>query len=521
MRKNTLLALSLFFGLCLVLFACRKDIDRFVNDRDAPPSFQLEAAKIWRAQNIGNNDGRKILKPHWDDAYTLTTANRETILVVPASGVPMDNKDIQFMRFFFFTLNGNTVSGGKIVEVLAKKYDLKNNIDVVLKNYDGKVINNYNGAVLMYDINYNYTKSSNFEGGKLTAKETRILSMPVKGRAQGMLMSTPNPERLSSGSGSCPVVFPNNVGFPPSYCAGGTIHVSIVNEWDSQTHCLISVTQTFLSVTCPVASGSGSGSGSGGGGDPGPGGGGGGGGGGGVVIIDPDNDPLDYCKQRLAISRRSSDATISPIYSTVLLNTKNTGNEYGANIKISSLSNFSSYKNSPVTTNGSTNSWTPGFTWNAADGYTLGFTHGHPAGSGPSPADVWAAIIPAYNGMNSASTSDKDYYKANAFVNTETSGGNYIVTIRVWSGIDSLYQSSYSTPAQKAQFDANYIQYVQNYTAAHQNGTKGEASAYALFKLFPNMLNIYHAASNSSDYNPYLNNYGSPSTPTTNAICLP
>ncbi len=71
MKKNVLVGLTLFFSLCLVLFACRKDIDNFVKGREAPASMQLEAAKIWRLQHLEGNSNRKILTPHWKYAWTV------------------------------------------------------------------------------------------------------------------------------------------------------------------------------------------------------------------------------------------------------------------------------------------------------------------------------------------------------------------------------------------------------------------------------------------------------------------
>jgi hypothetical protein len=33
------------------------------------------------------------------------------------------------------------------------------------------------------------------------------------------------------------------------------------------------------------------------------------------------------------------------------------------------------------------------FTWDSTNGYTIGFTHDHPNGTGPSPADIFSMVI--------------------------------------------------------------------------------------------------------------------------------
>ncbi|WP_345329242.1 hypothetical protein [Mucilaginibacter defluvii] len=45
MKKGTLFSLSLLFGICLLLFACKRDIDNYLHDRKEAPSMLLESAK--------------------------------------------------------------------------------------------------------------------------------------------------------------------------------------------------------------------------------------------------------------------------------------------------------------------------------------------------------------------------------------------------------------------------------------------------------------------------------------------
>ena len=94
------------------------------------------------------------------------------------------------------------------------------------------------------------------------------------------------------------------------------------------------------------------------------------------------------------------------------------------------------------------------------------------------------------------------FYKINATVTAETYYANYAVTIRDWSTIDSLYKNSYSTPQQKTDFTNKYSAYATEYFNAHLVSAAGDASAYALSKLFPGALNIYKAPANSTEYKP-------------------
>src|SRR5690554_1654169 len=137
MKKNILLTLITFFTVCLFLFACRKDIANFVKGREVSTSIPLETAKLWRAQNLTST--YNVLKPHWDDAWQMETTNNESLFVVPAN-TPFESTDMEVKRFFFFTLNGTSVTNGQIVEIMGNNYDLNKNIDFILTNYDNNTI---------------------------------------------------------------------------------------------------------------------------------------------------------------------------------------------------------------------------------------------------------------------------------------------------------------------------------------------------------------------------------------------
>ena len=197
MKTTTLIKSALFLCFCLLLSACNKDISSLVKNRAAPQPIQIDAAKGWREQHLASRPGQKILKPQWDDAWSVTTNSKERMLVVPAPNPRIDNPDEQLLRFFFFTLKENTIVNGRIVEVLGHKYNLKENIDMLLKNYDSDVIYSFNGAFLFYDINYHNIESRTFKEGKIQSNmTTRISTMSVEEVKK--MMADPNVVKKNS-----------------------------------------------------------------------------------------------------------------------------------------------------------------------------------------------------------------------------------------------------------------------------------------------------------------------------------
>ena len=159
--------------------------------------------------------------------------------------------------------------------------------------------------------------------------------------------------------------------------------------------------------------------------------------------------------------------------------------------------------NTPVTTNGDASTWAPTVTWDSTNGYTLGFSHGHPGGTGPSPADVFAIFTQiGHNPLRSVSASDLQYYEKNASVTTMTSTGSYIVSISNWTALTNIYNNSYATTTEQANFVSNYQNQGDIYSQNNINATPGDAGAWALIQMFPGAINIYYAPPNSTNYSP-------------------
>ena len=257
MKKNTLYFLTLMFSVCLLLFACRKEIEYFVNDRVEAPSTQLENAKIWRMRHLKKDSRSEALKPFWDNSWIIKSSNG-ALIVVPAPEKKVDNKQLSVRRFFIFSLSGNAISDGRIVELTGDSYDVEKNVDHLLKNIGRSTIHNFNGAVITYDINYSFLESTTYQNGNSNATETRLINSAVGDFNK-------REPKVYSRSSSCDAVSPTFIGFPASLCANGwvTFLKHTVTDADG---CLISETYTFVNISCPSTGGGGSSGGSGSGG---------------------------------------------------------------------------------------------------------------------------------------------------------------------------------------------------------------------------------------------------------------
>jgi len=140
--------------------------------------------------------------------------------------------------------------------------------------------------------------------------------------------------------------------------------------------------------------------------------------------------------------------------------------------------------------------------------YTIGFGHDHPAGDVPSPNDVWQLFYPPYNvsSLRNAGSAAIQFYENNAAVAATTPNGNFIVTITDWSSMQTYYYNNYSNSTQQNTFNTNFVTYGQDYLNNNPSASAGEASAYALMKTFPGMINIFESIGHDSNtYYPLTN----------------
>src|SRR5690606_34866731 len=106
----------MFFTGLLVLFSCRKDIEYYIQGRAASSPQTLENAKIFYLVNLDSENVGNRLNPHWKDSWAIGRDDGSSLLVVPSNGKKLNNKDFTFRRFFIFSLSGDEVADGRIVE---------------------------------------------------------------------------------------------------------------------------------------------------------------------------------------------------------------------------------------------------------------------------------------------------------------------------------------------------------------------------------------------------------------------
>lgn len=180
MKKHVLFLLSLFFAICFLIFACRRNIDNFIgNKQQAEVSSPiLESAKIWNSQIIAMNSkatknvaGFVRLKPQWQNAWSQSSAGGLTLLVVPTSENYVSNRQISIRRVFVFELVDNQIAEGRILEVvgLDKNQNLSSQLEGVIANYHQNTVPGFDGAVIEYDVNYRWMKGTRFNKGVKTS----------------------------------------------------------------------------------------------------------------------------------------------------------------------------------------------------------------------------------------------------------------------------------------------------------------------------------------------------------------
>lgn len=282
MNKRSLFAITFLFSVFLLIFACRKDFKNLINDQQIP-SGALESAKIWHSQNardLWHQRGTKFIKlrPLWNDAWNLRSSEGD-LLVVPTIENYVNNKAYSIRRVFVFLKSGSRITGGRILEFLGFNYNVDDNLDFLIKNYNKKQISGFSGDILQYDINYMPLKSLAYDNG-------------VVSTVQGDMVKKNPSIKMARSSSSWPV-YVTGVPF-------GLASDCLVTFWHYYTTNgageIISETYSYMYHTCPgdstggsgssggsnAGNGSGSGSGtnsSGGGGDY----------GGGSMIADPSN----------------------------------------------------------------------------------------------------------------------------------------------------------------------------------------------------------------------------------------
>lgn len=217
----------------------------------------------------------------------------------------------------------------------------------------------------------------------------------------------------------------------------------------------------------------------------------------------------DPCVEKIVLALQADNATITNQNTQIFNQLPSTSNptppEYGTerNLKSATATGLNDYVNTLVRA-GSTSSFTPKFTWNSIDGYTIGAAHSHPGETAPSPGDaVWS--FGNLNNPSLTNQSDIDLYMQNVSVTAITKNETFIVTPRVWSELKVLYEEFHASNYIDANGDhKNYMNdrfrdLAQAYMRQH-NATPATGTAYALMTIFGDAISLYRAPVGSNSF---------------------
>jgi hypothetical protein len=218
-----------------------------------------------------------------------------------------------------------------------------------------------------------------------------------------------------------------SISYSPLYFPSG-LAAWVQQEWDqyvSQSYCNIGTLLSYSNEYCALP-----------GGDPPPGSG------------NPPS-PQDPCVQKKYINSRTIDPTIHQQETALLSAVNSSPNEVGTEQVLSSWNTPTQQTiNRPLRSDGSPNSVAGWFTWNPSAGYTIGFMHDHPNGTGPSASDVFELIQNLSNSeLVNAGPDAIQFYKDNATITIVTKDNIYNVGVRDWDGLQNMYNASQQNPA--------------------------------------------------------------------------
>lgn len=139
----------------------------------------------------------------------------------------------------------------------------------------------------------------------------------------------------------------------------------------------------------------------------------------------------------------------------------------------------SGYKDKPIRTDNQIDALGSKFTWNASEGYTIGFVHDHPANTAPSPNDIFDMVEYAmYNQDLERSLGGKAFFIGNASVTVIAGDLTYVVTVNNWDALQALYNTFHSN-------EAAFNQSFEKKADAYNSGMK------ALIRTFGDAINLY------------------------------
>jgi hypothetical protein len=201
----------------------------------------------------------------------------------------------------------------------------------------------------------------------------------------------------------------------------------------------------------------------------------------------------DPCNQAKLMNYKNSTAGVNSLNGVLDASTATNPNiEYGGEYKLDGNGDYKTYTSG----SGSQNSYPIQFTYDATEGYTVGFDHTH-NGNGypaPSPADIMKPYSYLTDTLVSGSGKSQ-MFMDNFWVGTRSSSGKYIVTVNDWSALYTL-RHTYSNTNLLTQ----YTDAIANYSATDPGSSLAERSEHAFLTVFGSTLNMLKLNATTGKY---------------------
>jgi hypothetical protein len=168
-----------------------------------------------------------------------------------------------------------------------------------------------------------------------------------------------------------------------------------------------------------------------------------------VTVNDTTKVNVDPCPQKAQLNATATDPTVAAQNKQLFNDVKTSNLEHGFIQNLVNPTIGSSYYTTPelIATSALPDQLTPPFYWDSNNGYTIGVTHDHPDGSGPSPADIFYMLINSQSStLTNAGLTDVVFYMNNASVTVVTNTNNYVVTVKDWNNLQTLYNTYIADP---------------------------------------------------------------------------
>lgn len=209
----------------------------------------------------------------------------------------------------------------------------------------------------------------------------------------------------------------------------------------------------------------------------------------------PDANTKNPCDERKTIDSNMKVPAFSKPISELRDKLATSSNEWGVEQVLSTIGG--KWVQKPLYTDNDIDHIHSNFTWNTTDGYTVGFAHNHPAGTAPSPQDIFDVVEKALNSHElKMFPSDQKFFINNVSVTVVTKDNNFIITLNDWDKIKALYESFKSDPSA----------FVQNFDKKSKEYKSGLA---ALSATFGAAINIYIDLLDNGGVMPVIFNSGS------------